>query len=149
MAYDVSWQTHRLAWCENEMSHPVTFKIKRIYDDWHPSDGHRVLVDRLWPRGVRKQDAAIDVWAKNVAPSPGLRKWFNHEPEKFAEFSNRYIAELHANETVLQSVCRSDASSVTLLYAARDRVINHANVLRQFLCLTGVAETTHNNHRTK
>jgi len=113
----------------------MTFKIKRIYDQPNKKDGFRVLVDRLWPRGVKKEDAAIDLWAKDVAPSPTLRKWFNHEPDKFAEFSDRYLAELLENETV-ESVRPTDADTVTLLYAARDEVHNHAIVLQQFLSAT-------------
>lgn len=75
----------------------------------------------------------IDVWAKGVAPSPAIRKWFNHEPDKFSEFSERYFAELHAHETEVQSVRDIDARTVTLIYAARDNVHNHAVILLRFL----------------
>lgn len=115
------------------MSDIATFNIKRIYEKPSASDGFRLLVDRLWPRGVRKEDAAIALWAKDLAPSPQLRKWFNHDPQRFDTFRDRYLAELRENETVLQSVRLPNSGTVTLLYAARDEVHNHAIVLQRFL----------------
>lgn len=109
-------------------------KLKRIYDQPASDDGYRVLVDRLWPRGVSKQRAAVDLWLKDVAPSPELRVWFGHRPDRFAEFSHRYTAELATNQAVsrLQELIKQE-SAVTLLYAAKDPKINHAVVLRDFL----------------
>lgn len=109
-------------------------RIKRIYDKPHKNDGLRVLVDRLWPRGVSKTQASIDVWLKEVAPSPGLRIWFGHEPERFAEFSTQYRSELENNPAVERiEQLESDNKTVTLLYAAKDPTINHAVVLQGFL----------------
>ncbi len=109
-------------------------QIKRIYDEPATTDGMRVLVDRLWPRGMTKQRAAADVWLKDVAPSPELRAWFGHRPERFAEFAARYTEELQANPAV-DELRRLVAQSprCTLLYAAKDARINHAVVLREFL----------------
>lgn len=109
--------------------------IKRIYDEPSPQDGYRILVDRLWPRGVSKERAALDLWMKAIAPSPELRRWFGHDPERFDEFAEQYRRELDANtEAVdeLESVC-SEQGDVTLLYAAKDPIINHAEVLREYL----------------
>jgi uncharacterized protein YeaO (DUF488 family) len=105
--------------------------IKRAYDPPSPTDGTRILVDRLWPRGVAKARAALDGWCKDVAPSTGLRKWFDHRPERFAEFSRRYRAELRHNPAVAQ--LRALKGKVTLVYGARDPAINHAVVLAKFL----------------
>lgn len=108
--------------------------IKRIYDDPASEDGWRVLVDRLWPRGISKERAALDLWDKDVAPSSSLRKWFNHEEKNFAEFTERYRAELEASDAVPQFVAQlRDHPVVTLLYAARDPQINHVVVLRDYL----------------
>jgi uncharacterized protein YeaO (DUF488 family) len=112
----------------------MALQIKRIYDAPADNDGYRVLVDRLWPRGVSKEKAALDLWLKDIAPSPELRTWFGHKPERFAEFSHRYEAELAANPAVkeLQSVLK-DHDKVTLLYAAHDPKINHATVLKKYI----------------
>ncbi|HVV67073.1 MAG TPA: DUF488 domain-containing protein [Candidatus Saccharimonadales bacterium] len=108
--------------------------IKRIYEDSAKSDGFRVLVDRLWPRGVSKEKAALDLWLKEVAPSPNLRTWFGHKPERFAEFSAKYKDELEQNPAVpgLRDIIKKN-DTVTLLYAARDPKINHAAVLKDYL----------------
>ncbi len=110
------------------------FKIKRAYADAAPSDGWRVLVDRLWPRGLGRERAALDEWAKNLAPSTELRKWFAHDPEKFAEFSRRYARELRENadfERILDSWCEHE--TVTLLFAAKDEAHNNAAALARIL----------------
>ncbi|MEE9096240.1 DUF488 domain-containing protein [Pseudarthrobacter phenanthrenivorans] len=111
-----------------------TIHMKRIYDPPADDDGFRVLVDRLWPRGMPKEGAAVDLWLKDVAPSTELRKEFNHRPERFAEFSERYRAELDSNpavETLLAlAACHP---RVTLLYAARDTDANNARVLLDYL----------------
>ena len=111
-------------------------QLKRIYDEPSADDGFRVLVDRLWPRGLSKPAAAVDAWIKNVAPSPQLRKWFAHDPAKFDEFTKRYRAELAENPALdeLRQII-SEHPTVTLLYAARDTRTNQAVVLKGFLGL--------------
>ncbi len=110
------------------------FQIKRIYEEVTDSDGYRVLVDRLWPRGVSKEAAQLDEWLQEIAPSTELRKWFDHEPEKFEEFAHRYKGELTNREEAVQSLLEiTDRQTVTLLYAAKDKQHNHAKVLKEFL----------------
>lgn len=112
----------------------MKLQLKRIYDDPSSDDGCRVLVDRLWPRGVSKERAIVDEWLKEVAPSKELREWFDHKPERFAEFSEKYREELEqgvAFQEFKQLIKRND--KVTLLYAAKDQSINHAVVLKEFL----------------
>lgn len=113
----------------------MTLRISRIYDmSDSPDDSYRVLVDRLWPRGVSKERAQLDEWLKDIAPSPELRTWFGHKPERFAEFKVRYEQELRDNPAVdqLRTITKQHPS-VTLLYAARDPQINHARVLLEYL----------------
>jgi uncharacterized protein YeaO (DUF488 family) len=111
----------------------ATIVTKRAYDPPTSEDGIRILVDRLWPRGLRKDTAALDLWAKEVAPSPPLRKWFDHRPERFAEFRRRYGDELATNPAVPDVLRRIGRAKATLLYAAKDSAINHAVVLAEFL----------------
>ncbi|PRX90744.1 DUF488 domain-containing protein [Allonocardiopsis opalescens] len=110
------------------------FHIKRVYDEPDSGDGFRVLVDRLWPRGLSKDRAALDLWLKDVAPSPELRTWFGHRADRFAEFAERYTAELDRNPAVdrLREAARAHPA-VTLLYGAKDPEVNHAAVLARFL----------------
>ena len=109
-------------------------RIKRIYDEAHESDGFRVLVDRLWPRGVSKQRARLDAWMPDLAPSSKLRKWFGHDPARWAEFRQRYRSELAGKPSLVESIHqRTLDGRVTLLYAARDPAHNHALVLRNFV----------------
>ena len=112
----------------------MTVTIKRVYEDAAADDGYRVLVDRLWPRGVSKPRAAVDLWLKDVAPSPQLRTWWNHDPETMDEFTQRYRAELDTNDSLreLRDVI-SQHPVVTLLYGARDPHVNHAAVLLEYL----------------
>lgn len=98
-----------------------------------PSDGRRILVDRLWPRGLTKVAVALDDWDKNVAPSPELRVWFGHDPAKFPEFRTRYLHELHDNPAAAELRRLSQTETVTLLYAAKDEQHNHALILKEFL----------------
>jgi len=109
-------------------------RLKRAYSPPSPEDGVRVLVDRLWPRGVRKSDAAIDRWLKEVAPSTELRRWFGHDPSRWEEFRRRYRAEL-SRDTALLNELRALARKgrLTLVYAARDELHNEAVVLRDVL----------------
>lgn len=113
-------------------------QVKRIYEAPAPSDGFRVLVDRLWPRGVAKKRAALDAWMKTVAPSPELRRWFGHDPKRWKQFQQRYRAELsdHGPEIAeLRSLIRK--GTVTLLFGARDVDHNEAVVLKDFLAKKG------------
>lgn len=108
--------------------------IKRVYDPLEMSDGVRVLVDRLWPRGVAKDRAAIQQWSKDLAPSTELRKWFGHDPAKWKKFQIRYRAELQAKTGELEQLRRlSNDHTVTLVYGAKDELHNHAIVLKQVL----------------
>lgn len=107
--------------------------IKRIYEKPEKADGYRVLVDRLWPRGVKKEKADVDFWAKEVAPSTELRKWFNHIPAKWNEFKKKYKEELKGNTAVEQiKEIISKHSTITFLYAAKDEEHNQAIVLKEF-----------------
>jgi uncharacterized protein YeaO (DUF488 family) len=110
------------------------FKLKRVYDEPSPEDGFRVLVDRLWPRGVSKERAGLDLWLKDVAPSPELRKWFNHDPARWKEFQKRYTAELKGKGGAVH-VLREKAKggNVTLVYAAHDEEHNGALVVKRFI----------------
>jgi len=108
--------------------------LKRAYLPPSPEDGVRVLVDRLWPRGVRKSDAAIDRWLKEVAPSTGLRRWFGHDPSRWEEFRRRYRAELSRNTALVDELrALARKGRLTLVYAARDEVHNEAVMLRDVL----------------
>jgi uncharacterized protein YeaO (DUF488 family) len=109
-------------------------RIKRIYDAAEPSDGFRALVDRLWPRGISKRHAALDEWLVELDPSTTLRQWFHRDPTRWLEFARRYRAELRAQAAALHSLRQRAAQQrVTLLYAARDPLRNHALVLRDVL----------------
>jgi len=107
--------------------------IKRVYDEPAPDDGERILVDRLWPRGISKEKAAFDEWLKEVAPTSDLRKWFDHRPERWEEFKERYRAELQDNPAVETLRQRAAAGRITLLYGSRNREFNHAAVLADVL----------------
>ncbi len=109
-------------------------KTKRVYDPVSPGDGKRVLIDRLWPRGIKKGDARIDEWLRDIAPSTELRKWFAHDPAKWAEFRKRYKKELESKEDLLRAL-RADIrkGTVTLLFAAKDTVHVNAEVLKEVL----------------
>lgn len=111
-----------------------SFRIKRIYDDPADDDGCRVLVDRLWPRGVTKERAGLELWLKEIAPSPPLRQEFAHMQERFADFRAQYEDELEDNPAVGQLLdLAARHKRVTLLYAAKDPEVNHARVLLEFL----------------
>ena len=112
----------------------TTFRIKRIYEELEPSDGYRVLVDRLWPRGISTERAALDEWCKDVAPSNELREWFGHDPSKYAEFKERYLQELAQNSELPAIIASWRAHrQVTLLFGARDPEHNQAEVLLEYL----------------
>jgi uncharacterized protein YeaO (DUF488 family) len=109
-------------------------RLKRAYDESSKQDGLRILVERLWPRGVRKEQAAIDLWLKELAPSTELRKWFGHDPEKWEGFRKRYRAELAKKGDLLSLLkWRTTEGPVTFVYAAHDEERNSAVVLKEFL----------------
>ena len=109
-------------------------KLKRVYDEPSEDDGTRILVDRLWPRGLTKEKAHIDLWLKEVAPSNELRKWFAHDPEKWPEFQARYHAELNQNPTQVALLKQAVAKGrATLVYGAKDEEHNEAIVLQKLL----------------
>jgi uncharacterized protein YeaO (DUF488 family) len=109
-------------------------RLKRVYDPVEPTDGHRVLIDRLWPRGVSRDRAKLDAWERELAPSKELREWFGHEPERFDEFRRRYIEELDSQRPRLTSLRRrARDGTLTLVYAAHDAEHNDAVVLAEVL----------------
>lgn len=113
----------------------VAVMVKRVYLPADAADGWRVLVDRLWPRGLAKDKARVDYWDRAIAPSDGLRQWFNHEAGKWAEFQHRYAAELDAQAAAVGALCEAMQAHarVCLLYAARDEGHNNAVALRDYL----------------
>lgn len=111
-----------------------TITIKRVYDSKTADESYRILVDRLWPRGVRKIDLQIDEWNKEISPSSELRKWFDHKEERFEEFSKLYNQELMAKTSEINRLkTLAKTQAITLLYGAKDPEINHAIVLKHFL----------------
>ncbi len=109
-------------------------RVRRVYEPPEPDGGQRILVDRLWPRGLTKEKAALDAWVKDVAPSTGLRNWFGHDPDRWEEFQRRYRQELEAHPGPVQEFIDAVGTGpVTLLYAARDERHNEAVVLQQML----------------
>lgn len=109
-------------------------QTKRVYEAASPRDGKRFLVERLWPRGIKKEDLKMDAWLKDVAPSPALRQWFRHDPAKWPEFKKRYRAELLAHPDAVEPLrTAARRGNVTLLYSARDQEHNSALLLKQFL----------------
>ena len=107
---------------------------KRVYDPAEPGDGYRVLIDHVWPRGVSRERSRLDEWARELAPSDDLRRWFDHVPERFDEFRSRYRKELKQHAELLEALrARACTGGVTLLYAARDRQHNNAVVLAELL----------------
>lgn len=108
-------------------------KIKRVYEEAGAKDGTRILVDRLWPRGIKKENAMIDSWMKEIAPSNELRNWFGHDPEKWIEFKKKYFAELKANKKLCEEIISSSGSTLTLVYGAKDEEHNQAAALKEYL----------------
>jgi uncharacterized protein YeaO (DUF488 family) len=112
----------------------VSIRLKRVYDKPAKADGRRVLVDRIWPRGLKKKEARVDEWLKELAPSTGLRKWFGHDPVRWNEFKKRYSAELDdQREWVKQLAGEASKRTVTLLFAAKDTEHNNAVALKEHL----------------
>ncbi len=113
---------------------PMQIAIKRVYETASSDDGVRILVDRLWPRGLSKDRAKIDLWRREVAPSNELRRWFKHEPAKWVDFRRRYFAELGENDGAVRTVLEEAShSKVTLLFAAKEEERNNAVALREYL----------------
>lgn len=109
--------------------------VKRIYEPAAPEDGYRVLVDRLWPRGLSKQDATLDHWARDLAPSTALRKWFHQDTSRWTTFRERYFQELDGHSEALRTLLeQAGERPMTLLFAAKDTERNHAILLRERLC---------------
>lgn len=118
----------------------MPLKIKRIYDVPESSDGYRLLVDRLWPRGLSKEKASIDEWLRDIAPSDELRKWFSHDRERWNEFRAKYWKELEGKNTLVEAIRKRAAKGmVTLLYSTRETVANNAAALKEFIEQTGVS----------
>ena len=112
----------------------MQIQLKRAYAIPSKSDGRRILVDRLWPRGVGREQLQLDDWAKNIAPSPKLRKWFGHDPEKWKEFKRRYFEELDSrSDAIGKLLADGDSGRVTLIFGARDEQHNHAVALKEYL----------------
>ena len=116
----------------------MSVRLKRAYDSPSRADGYRVLVDRMWPRGVSKSDAKVDDWLKSAAPSDALRQWFHRHPARWGEFRRRYLAELKASREKLRPLAdRARKEPVTLVYASNDREHNNAVVMKQYLKMLG------------
>ena len=112
----------------------MDLRTKRVYEDPKRSDGRRILIDRLWPRGVSKEAARIDFWAKAVAPSTELRQWYQHDPEKWDEFRKRYFAELDANPEGVEELCSELGSrSATLVFSSKEERLNNASAVLEYL----------------
>ncbi|MGH6895486.1 MAG: DUF488 domain-containing protein [Geminicoccaceae bacterium] len=112
----------------------MSIDLKRAYDPPAGSDGHRILVDRIWPRGITKADLRIDAWLKDMAPSDDLRKWFGHDPKKWDEFKKRYARELEQRPDALEQLVEiAKAGHVTLVFGARDTLHNNAVALKEHL----------------
>lgn len=108
--------------------------LKRVYEQADKQDGYRILVDGIWPRGIKKEQASLDCWLKSIAPSSALRKWFGHDPEKWPEFKKRYFQELKANPEALAPLIEiAQSRRVTLLFSAKDSVHNNAVALKEYL----------------
>ncbi|EPI40835.1 DUF488 domain-containing protein [Gardnerella vaginalis] len=121
--------------CEKGINSNHIVQIKRVYECADNDDGFRILVDRLWPRGLSKERAHINEWCKDIAPTTELRRWFHHDSERFDEFSHRYVDELDANGEAVEHIIAlcNQYSTITLVYAAKNPSINHALVLQHYL----------------
>ena len=112
----------------------MKIQIKRAYDKPSENDGYRILVDRLWPRGISKEKAKIDYWAKTLAPSNELRRWYGHDPDKWPEFKSRYFAELDANPgSIEELLAYVKGRSVTFVYSSKEQDINNAVALKKYV----------------
>jgi uncharacterized protein YeaO (DUF488 family) len=116
-------------------------KIKRIYNPPSKEDGFRILIDRLWPRGLSKEKAKIDLWLKEIAPSDQLRKWYGHDPKKWTEFRKKYFNELKDKDELVNLIARKlNEETITFLYSSKEEKINNAVALKEYLLTHGVTE---------
>src|SRR3546814_7342660 len=127
----------------------IDVRLKRIYEPAAAEDGQRVLVDRIWPRGITKAEARIDLWLKDIAPSTALRKWFGHRPERWPEFQRRYSVEIDANPAIDQLRDLARRGVLTLLYGARDEAHNQAIVLANHLRPGGSSQQRSEEHTSE
>jgi uncharacterized protein YeaO (DUF488 family) len=112
----------------------MNISIKRVYDAPSKEDGVRLFVDRLWPRGIKKENLRMDSWVKEIAPSPELRRWFGHDPSRFKEFEKKYVQELNESKHIWKPLMDEYVDKkITLLYAAKDPQVNHAQCLKSYL----------------
>jgi uncharacterized protein YeaO (DUF488 family) len=112
----------------------ITIRIKRVYEEPEEADGRRILVDRLWARGLSKEKAKVDVWVKDIAPSTELRRWYGHDPNKWTEFKSRYAAELEANPDEVEEILEEAlAGIVTFLYSSKEEQLNNAVALKEYI----------------
>src|SRR5579859_3033435 len=113
---------------------PMKIQVKRIYEEAEPGDGVRVLVDRWWPRGISKDKARLDDWARDIAPSNEMRKWYGHDPEKWKEFKSRYEAELKKHDDLVEALkAKANDKTLTLLYSSKEVRLNNAVALKEIL----------------
>jgi uncharacterized protein YeaO (DUF488 family) len=109
-------------------------KTRRVYDKQEANDGFRILVDRIWPRGLKKNDIKIDLWQKDIAPSTSLRKWFNHDQRKWDKFKSRYYEELNGKQEIVKLLLeKAEKGTITLLYSSKEEQYNNAIALKEFL----------------
>jgi uncharacterized protein YeaO (DUF488 family) len=112
----------------------MTIKIKRAYESPNDTDGYRILVDRLWPRGISKEKAKVDFWPKDLAPSTELRRWYGHDPEKWSEFKSRYFAELDGNPELIKELLKyARKGPVTFVYSSKEQRLNNAVALKDYI----------------
>lgn len=112
----------------------MTIKLKRVYDKPEAADGVRILVERLWPRGLSKEEATVDMWLKDIAPSAGLRKWYSHEPAKWEEFRRRYYRELDQNRDAVNELLEiTEGRDATFVYGSREKEFNSALALKSYI----------------
>lgn len=115
-------------------SKQITIRVKRLYNEPEKADGRRILVDRLWPRGLTKEKAKVDVWIKEIAPSTELRRWYGHDPNKWNDFKHRYAIELEANSDQVDVVLREvEAGVVTFLFSSKEEQWNNAVALKKYI----------------
>jgi len=132
----------------NHLEETEMIKLKRVYDDQQLSDGPRFLVERLWPRGIRKANLTIDGWLKDIGPSDGLRRWFGHDPKKWDLFRKRYFAELDSKPEVLETLLKAvRRGPVTLIYSSHDTTHNNAVALKDYLEMKLKKRTNHRRHK--
>ena len=112
----------------------IEIRVKRVYEEPEESDGRRILVDRLWARGLSKEKAKVDVWVKEIAPSTELRRWYGHDPNKWTEFKSRYAAELESNPGQVEEILGEiQAGIVTFLYSSKEEQLNNAVALKEYI----------------